>query len=81
MMNDKTVLVVDDDEDLVRSLGIRLKQKGYKVFAAQDVNQAVMLTHKRRPDLLILDIGMPAGSGFTAMHNLSLSTHTQFIPA
>lgn len=41
MTNDKTVLVVDDDEDLVRSLGIRLRQKGYKVGAAQDANQAV----------------------------------------
>jgi len=79
-MNGKTVLVVDDDEDIVKSLGIRLGQEGYKVFAAQDANQAVMQAHKIKPDLLVLDIGMPAGSGFTVMQNLSNSMHTQTIP-
>lgn len=80
MINDKTVLVVDDDEDIVMSLGIRLQKQGFKVFTAQDAYQAVMMSHKRRPDLLILDIGMPAGSGFTVMQNLSISIHTQIIP-
>jgi DNA-binding response OmpR family regulator len=80
MMSDNTLLVVDDDEDIVKSLGIRLKEQGFKVFAAQDAYQAVMMSHKRRPDLLILDIGMPAGSGFTVMQNLSISIHTQAIP-
>ncbi len=79
-MDDMTVLIVDDDEDIVRSLGIRLTQERYKVVAAQDANQAVMQAHKLRPDLLILDIGMPAGSGFTVMQNLSNSMHTQTIP-
>ena len=80
MMSDNTLLVVDDDEDMVKSLGIRLKEQGFKVFAAQDAYQAVMMSHKRRPDLLILDIGMPAGSGFTVMQNLSISIYTQAIP-
>ncbi|MBN1288245.1 MAG: response regulator [Actinobacteria bacterium] len=79
-MNNKTVLVVDDDEDILKSLGIRLKQKGFEVFTAQDAYQAVMMTHKCNPDLLILDIGMPAGSGFTVMQKLSGSSHTQLIP-
>jgi len=79
-MDGKTILVVDDDEDLVRSLGIRLRRKGYEVYTAMDGNQAVMQAHKHQPDLVILDIMMPAGSGFKVMDKLSISTHTMGTP-
>ena len=79
-MDGKTILVVDDDEDLVRSLGIRLRRKGYEVYTAMDGNQAVMQAHKHQPDLVILDIMMPAGSGFKVMDKLSMSTLTMGTP-
>ena len=79
-MERKTILVVDDDEDLVKSLDIRLRGKGYNVYTAMDGTQAVMQAHKCKPDLLILDIRMPAGSGFTVMDKLSMSTHTMATP-
>jgi DNA-binding response OmpR family regulator len=79
-MNNKIVLVVDDDEDLLKSLGIRLGKAGYKVLAAMDALQAVMMAHKHTPDLLVLDISMPAGSGITVMDRLSMSSNTKLIP-
>lgn len=79
-MAGKTILVVDDDEDLVRALSIRLKAAGYDVVAAMDGMQAVMMTHRRDPDLLILDIRMPGGSGITVMDKLQGSIKTRRIP-
>jgi CheY-like chemotaxis protein len=76
----KTILVVDDDENLVRALSIRLKAAGYDVVAAMDGMQAVMMTHRRDPDLLILDIRMPGGSGITVMDKLQGSIKTRRIP-
>lgn len=77
---DKAVLVVDDDENLLRALSIRLKAARYSVFAAMDGMQAVMMTHKREPDLVILDIRMPGGSGITVMDKLRSSIKTRSIP-
>ena len=79
-MAGKTILVVDDDENLVRALSIRLKAAGYDVVAAMDGMQAVMMTHRRDPDLLILDIRMPGGSGITVMDKLQGSIKTRRIP-
>ena len=79
-MSDKVILVVDDDENLLRALSIRLKAAGYTVFAAMDGMQAVMMTHKREPDLIILDIRMPGGSGITVLDKLHSSMKTRSIP-
>lgn len=79
-MPEKVVLVVDDDENLLRALSMRLKAGGYTVFAAMDGMQAVMMSHKREPDLIILDIRMPGGSGITVMDKLRSSIKTRSIP-
>jgi len=77
---DRVILVVDDDENLLRALSIRLKAAGYTVYAAMDGMQAVMMTHKREPDLIILDIRMPGGSGLTVLDKLRGSMKTRGIP-
>lgn len=79
-MPEKTVLVVDDDENIMRALSIRLKAAGYKVSGAMDGTQAVMVAHKVEPDIIVLDIRMPAGSGFTVMERLRQSIDTATIP-
>ncbi len=79
-MAGKKILIVDDDENLVKALSLRLRTSGYKVFGALDGMQAVMMSHKHDPDLIILDIRMPAGDGFSVMDKLGLSIKTQNIP-
>jgi DNA-binding response OmpR family regulator len=79
-MEKKRVLVVDDDEDLVRILSVNLMAEGFDVSTAFDGTSAVMRAHKDQPDLIILDIKMPAGDGFSVVEKLRISTKTFSIP-
>ena len=79
-MEKKKILIVDDDEALVRILSVNLAIEGYEVFAAFDGMSAVMSAHKIKPDLIILDVRMPAGDGVSVGERLKLSTKTFTIP-
>jgi DNA-binding response OmpR family regulator len=72
----KKILVVDDDEDMRRGLGIRLKASGYNVVFAHDAISATGMARKEKPDLIILDIGLPGGDGFIVMERLVSITET-----
>lgn len=79
-MADKSILIVDDDESLVRALAIKLRDAGYKVLAAWDAAQAVSQTRRHEPDLILLDIRMPEGGGFSVLDELGHSMKTMDIP-
>jgi two-component system response regulator VicR len=72
----KKILVVDDDEDVRRGLSIRLKASGYNVVCAYDAISATGVARKEKPDLIILDIGLPGGDGFIVMERLVSITET-----
>jgi len=55
----KTVLVVDDDEDIRESVGMILRINGYKVITAIDADDCLDKIHLESPDLILLDIMMP----------------------
>ena len=55
--------MVEDDDDLRHGLALRLRAFGYDVVAAQDGVGAVSVAQTERPDLVLLDIGLPAGNG------------------
>src|SRR4030042_2049749 len=76
----KKILIGDDERDIVKVLVIRLESSGYEVIAAFDGAQGVFMAHKEQPDLIILDIRMPAGDGFSVAERLKRSTHTWTIP-
>ena len=57
------VLVVDDDAQIVRTLVVNLKARGYDVDAAANATTALTLAAKRPPDLVILDLGLPDMDG------------------
>ena len=60
----KKILIVEDDRKIGMSLSLRLESVGYEVRLAQDALVGVSMAVKNEPDLLILDISMPAGDGF-----------------
>ena len=76
----KKILIVDDERDIVKALVIRLQKAGYEVVTAFDGAQGVFMAHKEKPDLIILDIRMPAGNGFSVAQRLKRSMHTFTIP-
>ena len=69
-MNEKKILIVDDDQHLVLSLAARLRGNGYKVVSATDAISAITVSRKESPDLVILDLGLPAGDGFVVLERL-----------
>ena len=69
-MESPKILIVDDDEDLIRSLSLRLRNEGYNVVSAADGYQGLEQARKEKPDLLILDVKMPAGDGFSIQERL-----------
>ena len=74
------ILVVDDEQDVVKALKVRLKANGYNVVLAYDSVQAVTVANQEKPDLIILDIMIPGGGGFVVAERLKQSTATHHIP-
>lgn len=74
------ILIVEDDIDLAMVLQMNLSSKGYKVLVAHDALSGTSLTHAETPDVIILDINMPAGGGLAMLKNIKLSIKTKMIP-
>jgi len=79
-MAQKYVLVVDDDPDLVETIGIMLESKGFEVGKAYDGVEAEEAIKKRRPDLMILDVMMPRKDGYQLCKELKQDSATKGIP-
>ena len=69
-MSGKKILIVDDDPHLLLGLSARLKANGYKVMCATDALAAITVARKEAPDLVILDLGLPAGDGFLVLERM-----------
>jgi DNA-binding response OmpR family regulator len=74
------ILVVDDDPDMRQALQIRLRANGYDVHCAEDGIGAISEARKRTPDLIVLDLGLPAGDGFIVLDILKKNLELSSIP-
>jgi DNA-binding response OmpR family regulator len=77
--NAKTVLVVDDDHDIVDLVRFRLEHDGYRVLSAADGEAGLALARAERPDLCILDVMMPKLSGLEVLTQLRADPATAAI--
>ena len=59
-----TILLVEDNEAIVLGLEYLLKEEGYRLLAAEDVKSAREILAKEQPDLVLLDVALPDGTGF-----------------
>lgn len=66
----KHILIVDDDALMRRSLAFNLEQAGYRASTAESAETALSQVHLERPDLVLLDINLPAMDGLDAMRQL-----------
>jgi len=76
----ETILIVDDDPDFTKILAYDLHKAGYKTFIAHDVDQGMRFAREEKPDLIILDLLLPGGGGFTFFENLKSLVYTQNLP-
>lgn len=63
MNSDITILIADDDANILEILAYNLKKEGYKVIEAENGKQAIQLAEEHNPQLMILDVMMPEMNG------------------
>lgn len=66
----KTILIVDDDREIVQGLRLVLEGCGYRVVTAHDGEAGLSAAESERPDLVIVDMMMPKKSGFLVIEGL-----------
>ena len=64
------MLVVDDEPQIRRALGINLRARGYDVDLAETGEQALELAARHHPDVVVLDLGLPGIGGVEVIHGL-----------
>lgn len=79
-MSGKKIMLVDDDKDTVRAMGVRLKSRGYNLVVATDAISAISTARKEKPDLIVLDLGLPGGDGFVVMQRLKSNYDLVLVP-
>ena len=70
MLENKTILIVDDDPDVVTAIKMSLEEQGAKVVVAADGVVAVEVFEKEKPDLVVLDMMLPKRSGFLVLERM-----------
>lgn len=75
-----TIMVVEDNEPSRDALGRRLERRGYRVVVAADGQQAVAVAHSAKPDLILMDLGLPIMDGWEATKQLKGHAATRHIP-
>src|ERR1700678_3804394 len=69
-MEKTKILVVDDNPTIRKGLSVRLRANDYEVLFAEDAISATAALVTERPDLVILDLGLPGGDGYVVMERL-----------
>ena len=70
MASGKTILLIDDDADIVHAMRVVLEGQGYRVVSAADGNAGLAMAEQESPDLVIVDMMMPKKSGFLVVEKL-----------
>ena len=76
----KTILIVDDEVDVIQILDFKLKEEGYETITAEDGEEALKKAKKHKPDLILLDLLMPMMDGGEVARKLRDDTKTKDIP-
>ena len=72
----KSILIIEDDRKIALALSLRLKSAGYEATMAYDALTGVNAAVTNPPDLLLLDICLPGGGGFTVAEKLQTLVRT-----
>jgi len=79
-MDKPTILVVDDEEDIVELVELNITREGYKVLTCGTGEEALEIAHSKLPDLVILDLMLPGIDGLEVCRRLKSHPKTEQIP-
>jgi DNA-binding response OmpR family regulator len=79
-MRNRKILVIEDDPDVRLGYNVLLRAHNYDTFFAVDSLSAISEARKQQPDLILLDLGLPAGDGFIVLERLRGLTQLAVIP-
>jgi CheY-like chemotaxis protein len=79
-MSDFTIMLVDDDSDVLGAIGVRCRARGWNVLRAHNLLTATSLIEMQRPDALCIDVRMPTGNGLSFCETLAAGDATRDIP-
>lgn len=76
----RSVLVVDDEPNIVLSITFLMKQQGYEVRTASNGEEALQALHEKTPDLILLDVMMPKPDGYEVCQQIRATEKWKGIP-
>jgi DNA-binding response OmpR family regulator len=80
-MHDRaTVLMIDDDREIVRGACLRLRADGYRMLTAGDAEAGIAAAIANHPDVILLDVRLPGQDGLAALSELKRRSETKHIP-
>lgn len=79
-MQKETILIVDDEEDIIELIKFNLKNEGYSILTAMTGEQAIKIAKKYTPDLIVLDLMLPGMDGLEVTDYLKKFEITKNIP-
>jgi len=79
-MSKETLLIVDDEQDIIELIKYNLENEGYSILTAQTGEQAIQIARHSQPDLMVLDLMLPGIDGLEVTKYLKQNEHTQNIP-
>ena len=80
MPDQATVLMIDDDREIVRGACLRLQAAGYRMFTAGDAESGIAAAIDNQPDIILLDVRLPRRDGLSALSELKRRPETKQIP-
>lgn len=79
-LHSKRLLLVDDEQELLKMVTDILKDAGFEtILTAMTVKEAVLIAKNEKPDLIVLDVMLPDGDGFSLMQQLRIFTNVPII--
>ena len=79
MEEKQTILIVEDDKYIIHFISMSLKEENYTFWTAKSVKEALSLFYANRPDLVILDLGLPDGDGLDVVRSIREIASTPII--
>ncbi len=76
----KTILYIEDDQDMIQLMTLILSRRNYKVITAKDGVKGLQALHKRKPDLVLLDLMMPRMDGRDVVREIRQTRELRHLP-